>query len=131
MQVKPRGKAVKGQRRLAVAKAGRTKIAIYGIVTVATRPETFILQEVPGGLFTVYREEIRLSVSKVGTEVKANFEYMISKEYVGGALNTALLENGIANSFGNFLKNLKEIAELKPLSADGLESRQPGPSRGL
>jgi hypothetical protein len=115
MEVDPQGKAVKGQRRRAIARAGRTKIEIVSIVTEAVRPQRFVLEQVPGALFTSYKEEIRLTASAVGTEVRANFEYAVSREYVRDALNIAALENGVGESLGVFLKNLKEIAELKPL----------------
>jgi hypothetical protein len=115
MEVKPRGKAVKGQKRKAVAMAGRTRIVIYGQVAEADPPERFTLKQMPGGLFETYTEDFRLSETKLGTEVRAYFDYHISLDYLKGALNIALLENGIADSLGAFLKNLKEIAELKPL----------------
>ncbi len=115
MEAQPRGKAAKGQKRKAMAMAGRTRVVIYGQVAEAVPPERFVLKQMPGGLFESYTEEFRLSESKLGTEVKAEFDYHISLGYLKGALNIALLENGIANSLGGFLKNLKQIAELKPL----------------
>jgi hypothetical protein len=115
MEVSPLGKGKVGQKRTAMARAGRTKIQIRGIVTEATRPEKFVLRQMPGALFDVYTEEFRLSGTGTATEVKADFEYVVSLEYVHGALNIALLENAVASSLGGFLKNLKELAELRPI----------------
>lgn len=124
MRVRPRGKAVKGQRREASARAGRTKVTILTVVAEAVPPERLRLQEAPGGLFRLYREDLRLSPTGMGTEVKAEFEYELSLEYVGEALNIAMLDKGIVNSLGNFLKNLKEVAELRPIEAAAAQERR-------
>lgn len=115
MEVDPAGKGVKGQKRRAVARAGRTRIEILGVVTDAQRPSKFVLEELPGALFARYRESFQVSGSPVGAKVQANFDYELSREYLRGALNIVLLEDGIAESLRSFLTNLKDIAELKPL----------------
>jgi hypothetical protein len=117
METRPRGLAVVGQTRRSVARAGRTKIEILAVVTEAKRPERFVVKQLPGALFKVYTSEFRLSAVPIGTEVRATFDYEVSLEYVHGALNIALLENAVANTLGNFLKGLKEIAELKPIGS--------------
>ena len=82
-----------------------------------------MLEQTPGGFLDVYREEFSLTESSVGTEVKANFDYKVSLAYVGTSLNIAMLENGIAASPSDYLKNLKELAELRPLK--GPTTRRP------
>jgi carbon monoxide dehydrogenase subunit G len=114
IKVEPEGRASVGQKRTSTARAGNKLFEIKTKVAELIPSKKFVLVQREGGAFTVFKEVLELTPSGNGTQVVASFEFSISQNYFQG-MNIVALESAARTNLESFLKNLKELAELKPL----------------
>ncbi len=111
----PPGHAFEGQRLLIMAKAGRRIVKVLIRVSEVVPKKRIFFSSVDGGLFSQYDQSIALEATGQSTKLVANFKFKPSKEYIAGRLNLVVLENFVGDNIQAYLRNLKEISELKPL----------------
>ena len=114
MKVEPEGRASVGQHRTSSARAGTRLFEIRTEVAELIPARRFVLRGREGGAFTEFKEVLEMAPSGSGTQVTASFEYDVSQSYFEG-LNIVALENALRTNLISYLKNLKDLAELKPL----------------
>ncbi len=110
----PEGRASLGQLRISTARAGSKVFEIRTEVAELVPGKKLVLVAPKGGAFDTLKESVELSPSGGGTQVRASFDYVVSQSYFGG-MNIVVLESAVRANAAAFLKNLKELAELKPL----------------
>ncbi len=74
-----------------------------------------------GGAFDEFRQTVELSGTAEGTKVHVTYEFKVSGAYFGPEFYIPVIEQAAIENEDNYLKNLKEIAELEPAKS-GSES---------
>jgi carbon monoxide dehydrogenase subunit G len=111
----PPGNAVVGQRRTTAGRAGKRLIEFHTKITELVPLKRFALIGTRGGGFEESSEVIELAEVKGGTEVKAEFSFKISLAYFGPGFDPLQLEEAAAMNARSYIKNLKDLAELRPV----------------
>jgi uncharacterized membrane protein len=111
----PPGRTVHGQRCSLVGRIGTRKIKIIIQFTAVDLERRLVSRHVPGALFGSFEHIVTLTPDAMRTQVKTEFEYSLSPEYVQKVPDAAMLERMVNESFRAYARNLKEICELLPL----------------
>ncbi|HUI85969.1 MAG TPA: SRPBCC family protein [Nitrososphaerales archaeon] len=114
IKVEPEGRTAAGQMRISKARAGTKLFEIRTVVSEVVPCKRLVLKESKGGAFTDFKEVIELTREKSATRLSASFDFTVSQSYFEG-MNVAALEGAARSNMISFLKNLRELAELKPL----------------
>ena len=113
-KVEPGGRASVGQNRTSTARAGTRIFEIRTRVAEIVPARRFVLVHREGGAYTLFKAVLELTPSGNGTQLVASFEFVVSQSYFEG-MNIVALESAARTNLVSYLKNLKELSELKPL----------------
>ncbi|MDA4137287.1 MAG: SRPBCC family protein [Thaumarchaeota archaeon] len=113
--IEPEGRAVVGQRRTAAGKIGRRLIELRTEVSELVPLKRFALVGRRGGALEEFSEVIELSGLAGGTKIDAVFIFKISEAYFGPDFDMLALTKAAATNQETYLKNLKDLSELRSL----------------
>src|SRR5271169_6062702 len=111
--VDPHGRAVVGQKRTAAGRAGKRLIEFRTEVAALDPLKRFELVGRDGAAFESLSEVIELEAVKGGTQLTATYVFKISETYFGPQFDVLTLEQMAVRNQEVFIKNLKEISELR------------------
>ncbi len=111
----PPGLATVGQKRRGVVKIlGRKVEGLTEVVEVEPNRK-IVERQRAGGLFKSLIATTLLEPTKKGTHVAGTFEYEPSMGYLGRILAPIVVNRTIRKNLNAYVRNLKEIAELKEM----------------
>ncbi|MDA4123215.1 MAG: SRPBCC family protein [Thaumarchaeota archaeon] len=114
IKFEPHVPAVVGQRRTLTGKIGKRMIEIHTRVAEVVPVKRLVVVGGRGGAFEEFRQTVELSETAEGTKVHVTYHFKISEAYFGPEFYIPVLEQAAIENEDNYLKNLKEIAELEP-----------------
>ena len=117
IKVDPPGRAVVGQSRSLNGRVGKRLIEFRTKVAELVPMKRFVVTGRRGGAFESFTETIDIEGLKEGTMVRALFEFKVSPAYFGPGFDILMLNQAAALNEEVYMKNLKELAELHPVSA--------------
>jgi carbon monoxide dehydrogenase subunit G len=108
----PPGKATVGQWRTLSGRVGRRLIEFKTKVEEMVPTKRFVVAGRRGGAFESFRQVMELTGVKGGTMVSGLFEFKVSQAYFGPQFDIMMLNQAASLNEENYMKNLKELAEL-------------------
>ncbi len=114
-EVDPPGLATVGQKSRSTGKIAGRKVEVFTEVTEVQPNRKLVFSQRPGGLFKSFSVNITLEPTKKGTRATQQFRFEPSMGYLGKALSSLLVNRAVKKNATAFLKNTKEIAELKEM----------------
>ncbi len=111
--VDPPGRAVVGQARSLNGRVGKRLIEFRTRVAELVPMKRFVVTGRRGGAFESFTEIIDIEGLKEGTMVRAFFEFKVSSAYFGPAFDPLTLNQAASLNEEMYMKNLKELAELR------------------
>ena len=119
VEADPPGLAVVGQKQRAVIKILGRKVEGFTEVVEVEPNRKIVQRQRPGGLFKSFTATTLLEPTKKGTHVAGTLEYEPSMSYLGRILTPILVNRTIRKNLNAFVRNLKELAELKEMPKTG------------
>jgi uncharacterized protein YndB with AHSA1/START domain len=113
ISVEPPGRAVVGQKRTVGARAGKRVIELRTEVADLVPQKRFELRGREGGAFEEFSEVLDLEEFKGGTRLNVTFRFKVLESYFGPAFDLLTLEQMAVRNQEVYIKNLKELAELR------------------
>ncbi len=113
VSTEPAGVTTVGQKFHAIGKIAGRKAEFFGEATEVVPNRKLVSRQRPGGLFKSFTSSSLLEPTKKGTHVTNTFEYEVSMGYLGKILNKLVVDRSVRRNSNHYLKNLKELAELK------------------
>lgn len=110
----PPGLAVVGQKINAVAKIAGRKVEGFMEATEVDPNKRLVITQRPGGLFKKFIGTWTLEAKGKGSDTSQSVDYEISMGYIGKILGKIVVNRAVRKDIDVFLRNLKEISELKP-----------------
>ncbi|MGA2198481.1 MAG: SRPBCC family protein [Nitrososphaerales archaeon] len=115
--VDPPGRARVGQYRTLNGRVGKRLIEFKTKVAELVPLQRFVIAGRRGGAFESFSEVIELEGVKEGTMVGALFLFKVSDAYFGPGFDLLALEKAARLNQEMYVKNLKELSELKPVGS--------------
>jgi carbon monoxide dehydrogenase subunit G len=114
-EVDPAGPLVLGQKAHLTGKMAGRKVEFFSEATEVVPNKKLVITQRPGGLFKAFSNTVALQPTKKGSRVTQTFQYQVSMGYLGKALSSLVVNRFVNKNARAYLKNLKEIAELKEM----------------
>jgi uncharacterized protein YndB with AHSA1/START domain len=111
----PPGRAVVGQNRTLGGRAGKRLIEFKTQVSELVPNKLFAIKGRPGGALEEFTEVVELAPLKRGTELKVTYVFKVSEDYFGPEFDLLTLEQMAVRNEEVYIKNLKALAELRPV----------------
>jgi carbon monoxide dehydrogenase subunit G len=118
IKFEPHVPAVVGQRRTLSGRLGKRMIEIRTRVAEVVPLKRLVVVGARGGAFDEFRQTVELSETAEGTKVNVTYEFKVSEAYFGPEFYIPVIEQVAIENEDNYLKNLKEIAELEPTKSE-------------
>jgi len=116
VELDPPGPAAVGHRCTVHGRVGGLRVASTVEYTKVEKEKCIAGAGLPGGMFSVFFQEVSLTRKGWDTEVKISFEYQVLPEYATKVPEPALVEKMLSESFRGYGRSLKELSELVPLA---------------
>jgi carbon monoxide dehydrogenase subunit G len=107
----PPGLMTKGAKGHAIGMMAGRKVDVYAEVAEAEPNKKLSLKQRPGGVLKFLSTTITLEPTEKGTLAKEEFQFEVSMGALGKALSALVIERSIRKNAGEYLQNLKKIAE--------------------
>lgn len=114
-EYEPPGLATVGQKAHITMKVAGRKVEVFGETVEVEPNKRLVSRQRPGGLLKSFTSTDLLEPTKRGTRVTSTFDYDVSMGYLGRILNKLIVDRMFRRNANAYLKNLKEIAELKEM----------------
>jgi hypothetical protein len=111
----PPGRSIVGQKRTSEVRLGKRLIQYRTQVTELIPLKRFVLTGLRGGAFDVFSQIVELAPAKEGTQVRVVFFFKLSKDYFEPGFDFMVLTLAASRNQDLYLKNLKELSELRPV----------------
>ena len=107
----PPGLMTKGAKGHAIGKMAGRKVDVYAEVAEAEPNKKLALRQRPGGVLKFLASTVTLESTEKGTLATEVFEFEVALGALGRALSGLVVERSIRKNAGEYLENLKKIAE--------------------
>ncbi len=116
ISVDPPGRTAVGQYRTLGGRVGKRLIEFRTRVAELVPLRRFVITGRRGGALESFQEVLELEAVDEGTIVRASFEFKVSQAYFGPGFDYQALSQAARLNEELYVKNLKELSELKPPS---------------
>lgn len=114
-EVDPAGTLTVGQKGHLIGKMAGRKVEFFTEATEVVPNKKLVITQRPGGLFKAFSNTVTLEPTKKGTRSTQTFQYEVSMGYLGKVLSSLVVSRFVNKNARAYLRNLKEIAELKEM----------------
>jgi hypothetical protein len=111
--VEPLGRAVIGQKRTSDFRVGKRVVQFYTRVAELIPMERFALTGLRYGAFEEFSQTVELAKNEGGTLVTVAFFFKVSEDNFGPGFDLMAITESVSRNQDSYLKNLKELSELK------------------
>jgi len=109
----PPGLMTVGAKGHAIGRMAGRKVEVFAEVMEAEPSRRLALKQRPGGLLKSLSTTVTLEPTPKGTLATEEFQFEVSMGHLGKALSGLVVNRSIRKNAIDYLKNLKEIAELR------------------